>query len=222
MDAATFASAADAEAELAKHADDPDFDGAEVESAPVPDEILDAIAGAGMRVLYNRSQLAAMASLREKEALMQHQARMASLGSIAGGIAHEINNPLAILDGLLGRMYRAATATPSKLDVPTLVQNIEQCRSTIQRINRVIKSMRNLVRSPRWDQLMQVPLGQVVESGTGILQERIRAENIVLDVSLDDAEHEQVSCMLSELAQVLVNLLQNAIDAVISSRQAAG
>ena len=178
-----------------------------------------SIAGAGLRVLHNRSQMAAQAKLREKEAMMQHQARMASLGSIAGGIAHEINNPLAILDGLLGRMYRAATVTPSKLDVPTMVQNIEQCRTTIQRINRVIKSMRTLVRSPRSDQVMQVPLSQVVESGAGILQERIRAENIALDVVLHDADEVQVSCMLSELSQVLVNLLQNAIDAVTALRE---
>ena len=82
--------------------------------------------------------------LEAHRAQLVSSARLASLGVMAGGIAHEINNPLAIIHASADELVRSAKQE-GVVPLDTVVRNGERIQQTARRITRIIKSMRLLV-----------------------------------------------------------------------------
>jgi PAS domain S-box-containing protein len=155
----------------------------------------------------------AEAQLEANRAQLVSSARLASLGKMAGGIAHEINNPLAIIhasaDDLLRRAKQSA---PVPLEI--VLRNGERIQQTADRIARIIKSMRRLAREGSRDRLCSTQVSKIVEESLEVCRERFRDHSVKLLLPPIDPEL-HVYCREVQIAQVLVNLLQNAFDAVL-------
>ena len=140
-------------------------------------------------------------------------ARLASLGKMAGGIAHEINNPLAIIhasaDDLL-RRAKQGTAVPFDI----VLRDSERIYHTADRIATIIKSMLRLTREGSRDKLCATPVAKIVEESLEVCRLRLKEHAVKLFLPVIDPEL-RVPCREVQIAQVLVNLLQNACDAVL-------
>jgi PAS domain S-box-containing protein len=152
-----------------------------------------------------------------RQTLLQHQtqmiqsAKLSSLGEMAGGLAHEINNPLMIIEGYT---EQALTALESKDYDPLLLKNkLSIIRKTTQRIEKIVKSLRKLSRDGTNDPQTIVDVLQMVTSVTQLCEDRFKAHGVELSIS---APHSSifVKCRETELEQTLINLLNNAFDAV--------
>jgi PAS domain S-box-containing protein len=139
-------------------------------------------------------------------------ARLSALGMMAGGVAHEINNPVGIIHALasdLLDMVKEEGAVPPQM----VERNSSRIRETADRIARIIKSMRQISREGAADKFHPTRVGKMVEETLEICRERFRANAVKLLLPREMPEL-TVSCREVQIAQILLNLLQNAFDAV--------
>ena len=144
------------------------------------------------------------------EHALAEAAKMASLGSMAGGIAHEINNPLAIIYGKSCQIRKLATR--GDISPTELAMELEKIEQTAVRISRIIKGLRSFARNGEKDPMTDVPLTSVIDETLSFCKERFRNHNVELNSTVTTGA--VVKCRSIQLTQVLLNLLNNAFDAV--------
>ena len=144
--------------------------------------------------------------------------RLASLGEMAGGIAHEINNPLAII------MLRASQARRilsraefSSSDKETSIKFMETIESVTQRISNIILGLKTFSRNADNDPFSRVSANQIVNDALILIGEKIKNSGIDLRLKSPN-EAMQIECRPSQIVQVLTNLLSNASHAISSSK----
>lgn len=136
--------------------------------------------------------------------------RLASLGMMSAGIAHELNTPLAVLKGLVERLAR----DPERgVDVPTAALMAR----VVGRLEHLGESLLDFarVRPPR---SAPVTLRFVVEEAVTLVKLDRAAPDIQIDDSIDPSL--VVECDATRMVQVFVNLVRNCVDAVRSDRGA--
>ncbi len=150
----------------------------------------------------------------EQQVKIIASAKMSSLGEMAGGIAHEINNPLAII-GLSAKQISDSLKIQNFSTAQEAVQKIE---STVQRIGRIVKGLRAFSRSGDNDPFEYASVEQIVNDTLELCRERFYSNQIELKIHvLPKAE---IYCRAVQLSQVLLNLLNNAHDAVYGTLNA--
>jgi PAS domain S-box-containing protein len=141
-------------------------------------------------------------------------ARLSALGMMAGGIAHEINNPLGIIHAYASDLREMAQEeSVSPVDVERTSARIVE---TAERIGSIVKSLRYIAREGGTDPVQPAPLRELIERVLELSRERFRMHSVRLTCSPIDADL-QVPCREVQIAQALMNLLQNAFDAVVET-----
>jgi two-component system, NtrC family, sensor kinase len=138
-------------------------------------------------------------------------AKFAALGEMAGGIAHEINTPLAIIQGLADELLDLAEGGELDLEAVTRVNG--KISGTVARVARIISGLRAFARDGARDAPALVSLRSLVAETLGLCGENLRVRGIEIRVEGDGAEA-LVSCRPTQIVQILLNLLNNARDAV--------
>ena len=143
--------------------------------------------------------------------------KMASLGEMAGGIAHEINNPLAIIFGRIDELQdRLKQPQP---DIAGAIAGASRILFIAQRIASVIKGLSAFSRNGDKDPFVAVdPLGLIASTLT-LCSERYKQNGVKLILDLPETAS-PISARGVHLSQVLVNLLNNAFDSVKGQEQA--
>ena len=152
------------------------------------------------------------AELEVSRAQAVSSARLSALGMMAGSIAHEINNPLGVIHASASNlMEMAETGTVS---LTALQQAAARIKRTADRISKIVKSLRQISREGSADPFQQSSVAEIVEQALELCRERFREHSVQLDTpTIDPKLH--VSCREVQIAQVLLNLLQNSFDAVV-------
>ena len=143
---------------------------------------------------------------RNQQEKMVTSARLASLGEMAAGIAHEINNPLTIIGA-----HAATVRRELGPDQAGAVKKLETIERTVQRIAKIIRGLRSFSRETPHDQRAKVSVRALIDETLSFCAERFRNADIDLEVSID--EDIFVFGQEHQLSQVLLNLLNNAFDA---------
>lgn len=149
------------------------------------------------------------AELEESKIKMVQSSKLSSLGEMAGGIAHEINNPLSIIQS-------KSRTLKKRLDAGT---DLEKCKEdlalierTTDRIAKIIRGLRTFARNSEGDPMLPNKVGQIVADTLELCQERFKNHQIELRVN--NAVDADLECRAAQISQVLMNLLGNAHDAV--------
>lgn len=153
---------------------------------------------------------------REKElevqtSRIQENEKLVSLGQMAGGIAHEVNNPLAIIAGKAEALY--LKVQKGTIDPDQLLKGLEVIQNTSHRISKIIQSLRKLAQDSRIETVKQYRIAEVINSVLDINQNRIQSEGIEIRSNFHD-KNMLVECGLVEIGQVLMNLISNSIHAL--------
>jgi signal transduction histidine kinase len=163
-----------------------------------------AVAGYVIGAIYERCRRIAAANLVEAS-------RLVSLGVMAGGIAHEINNPLTIIAGFSDRLLRLARQR--ELEPEAVGALAERLVATTKRIAEIIAGLRAYSRDDAREPLRPASLSRIVEDALVLCRERFRGANVDLRVEPVPAES-MIMARPVQITQVLLNLLSNAFDAV--------
>jgi signal transduction histidine kinase len=175
-------------------------------------KIDDPIGGAVIVEIPIDELIDAREKVKEQEAKSFYTAKLVSLGEMAAGIAHEINNPLAIIMASSDQIMRnLKNADPPIEKIESLTSKIQ---NTVERIALIIKSLRTLSRDGQKDPHRPVNLNSFLDPSLEISRERFRERNIQLDVIKPEND---VICLGQEiqLSQVMMNLISNAYDAAL-------
>ncbi len=149
--------------------------------------------------------------LRLKDAQLIHSARLASLGEIAAGIAHEMKQPLNVISitaDLIKLLHRNGT-----LNDDLLVSNLEKIRRTVEKMAVTINHLRGFTRIDTAN-FRAVKVSEVIDGALTIVGEQIKLDGI--DIHKDfPQDMPLLLCEAQQIEQVLVNLMQNARDAIL-------
>jgi PAS domain S-box-containing protein len=147
---------------------------------------------------------------RRDEMRLAYSAKMASLGEMAGGIAHEVNNPLAIILGKVTNLQ--AELRHPEPDPDRMREDLDAIERTGLRIAKIVRGLRAFSRNGEADPKVRVSLARVVDETLELCAERLKSRNI--DLRVNCPRELTVRGRPSQLSQVLMNLLGNAYDAV--------
>lgn len=147
-----------------------------------------------------------------ERAINEHLNRISSIGEMAAGLAHEINNPLAIVIGNL-EILEMELNDKNVLDQDTKTI-IKKAVNSASRITRIIKILRSLSVGSSEEGRKLTHIRTIVDDSLVLLQERILSNEIKLELKIANDLH--LFCDSIQIEQVLINLLNNACDALES------
>jgi len=145
---------------------------------------------------------------RQREALRQSE-KLSAMGSLLAGVAHELNNPLAIVMGratLLEQRCRTLQADPA------LADDARRIREAAERCGRIVRTFLDMARQ-KPALRTNVSLNDLVRGAADLLQYNLRSGGIELELKLTDGLP-PVHADADQLGQVVLNLLVNAQQAL--------
>lgn len=151
---------------------------------------------------HNRS-LEAM--VRERTQQLLHTEKIATMGSLLAGVAHELNNPLSVVTGHAALLLQTATDERVR-------QRAVKIKTAVDRCARVVRNFLALARR-RPEERTRVALNTVVGEALEVLAYHLRVENVQVTLSLDEALP-ALWADPHQLHQVVVNLVTNALHAL--------
>jgi C4-dicarboxylate-specific signal transduction histidine kinase len=162
-------------------------------------------------------QMAEERRMRQENQSLQRQVirqeRLAAVGQLVSGVAHEINNPLQAILGFAELLQMQ----------PEVPQSVKGDLSLIQKESaRACAIIRNLALFARQQtgEASPIRLGDVITSVIELRQRRLESENI--DLRVEDTSGQQVLAVMAELQQVLLNFVVNAEQAIVMSGRLPG
>ena len=168
----------------------------------------------------NQQLVDANQELQNKQIQLVQSAKMASLGELVAGIAHEINNPLAFVQShlstvgkSLSRLEAEAGATLSgsaKAALERAQSRLQESAAGSERIRNLVLKLRTFSRLDEGEK-KTVSMRESVESVLTILEHRFKD---VIEVRTRFGEPDVIDCFSSLLNQAIMNLVANAIDAI--------
>lgn len=160
-----------------------------------------ALAGAVYRDMIAPLRL----KLVQSQSLVERHEKLASLGMLAAGVAHEIRNPLtAVKAALYIQQKRFQPGSPERADV-------EVVEREILRLERIVNDFLRFAR-PSAPEFADVPADLVLLETQHLMEQQLKAANIQL--VLESSAPMRIRVDSEQLKQVLINLVQNAADSI--------
>jgi two-component system sensor histidine kinase PhcS len=147
--------------------------------------------------------------LKENEMQLVQSEKLASLGRMSAGIIHEINNPLNFATtGLFTLRKKGRHLAPEQqADYSEILTDVED---GLKRVQAIVSDLR-MFTHPNTEQIDPVPVAEVVTPALRFLSNEWRD---TVQIEQKFAEHQTILANKNRLIQVIVNLLQNSLDAL--------
>ncbi|MNC13089.1 Sensor protein FixL [compost metagenome] len=153
--------------------------------------------------------------VRRAQQQLTQSAKMATLGEMATGLAHEINQPLNVMRMAIVNVLKRLNNGDVQVDY--LIDKLTRIDTQVQRAARVVDHMRVFGRRSETEQQPFNPV-QAIEGTLSLLSEDLRDKGVDLRISETGFEV-QVRGYVDQLEQVLINLMVNARDALLGKRE---
>ena len=148
--------------------------------------------------------------LKTAQQQLVEASKLSALGQMAGGVAHEINNPLAIIS-CNGNMLKELLLE-GDLEKNMALKITEKILATTDRIAKIIVGLKAFSREGQTDLFSPTSLKGIVDNTVALCFEKFKFHGINIRVELPE-EDVTINCRAVQISQVLLNLLSNAFDA---------
>jgi signal transduction histidine kinase len=168
--------------------------------------VLLLVLAAALVVLAYRGMIAPLRhQLNETQAIMVRQEKLASLGSLAAGVAHEIRNPLTAIKV---RLYSLKKSLP---DGGVGNEDTTVIGDELNRLERIVQDFLHFAR-PSEPEFVVAPVQRISEEVCALLRPQLEKSGIHLNV--EPSESAWVRADTQQIKQVLINLIQNSADSI--------
>ena len=149
-----------------------------------------------------------IAELKYEQQRMRNvqNSKLASLGEMSAGIAHEINNPLAIIKASAD-LLRKFRDNPLKQE-----RKIEAITKSCERISKIIASLQKFSRSSEATERQPKVLKSIIQEAIGLT--KFRSDKQGTKITFNMESEALIYCNEVEIEQIFVNLINNAMDAI--------
>jgi signal transduction histidine kinase len=135
-------------------------------------------------------------------------AKLASIGEMTAGIAHEINNPIMIIFGSLKSIKKYLLS-----DIAKVEQHISKIDKQINRIDRIIKGLKAFSRDSSYENFQRAEVDKIINDSIELIQSEISSNDIRIEI-IDDLRNKTIECNEIQIEQVIINIIKNSIDAI--------
>jgi two-component system NtrC family sensor kinase len=158
-------------------------------------------------------------TLRQTQAHLIHSEKMAGLGQLVAGIAHEINNPLAfVINNIFIVQEALEKLAPESSDLPAeastrvskMQARIADAHAGATRVKELVSKLRTFSRLDEGT-VKTINIHESIESVLLFLRHKMEGR---IEVERNYGDVEMLTCLAGELNQVLMNIIANAIDAI--------
>lgn len=149
-------------------------------------------------------------NLEEEKQKTIQASKLATLGEMAAGLAHEVNNPLTIIFGYI-RILEEELLSPH-LNYELMHKHVGLIKNAAQRAAKIVTNLKDFARDGSADPFMDLPASQLISMVLDLCNERFKKNGIKIEVSI--SKDPIIYCRKIELSQVLLNLLFNSFDAL--------
>ena len=153
--------------------------------------------------------------LRDKQEQLIQAGKLATLGELTTGVAHELNNPLNNIGLYVGNVIDQARL--GELDATRIVSDLEKAMEQVRKATEIISHLRTFGRAAPVS-LERVDIDEVIERSLSLVQEQLKLRGIEVDFELCSDELVLLANPI-QLEQVFINLFTNARDALEDSKK---
>jgi len=139
-----------------------------------------------------------------RQAQMERNERLASLGHMAAGVAHEIGNPLTAISSVIQLLQR-------RIQDPVQLRQLERVRENISRITKIVRDLVDFSRPPS-PEVSRLNVNDPIRDSIGLLRHDARCRNVDFQLQLQP-DLPTIQAVPDHFYQVMLNLLLNAVDA---------
>lgn len=164
----------------------------------------------GLLAWHHRHQARRQQQLAQEQLRLAHQHRLGSLGEMAAGMAHELNQPLT---AILANVRAAERLLDDEDERDSVRHALRTSASQARRAADIVGRLRNMIGQTGAGQIKAMPLAPLLQSLLDLQQHELTAKGIAISW-LDDAPDCQVMADAVALEQILHNLVQNAAQAL--------
>ena len=187
------------------------------------------------------AKMKAMARIAAMRSQLQQSERMASVGQLAAGVAHEINNPIGFIYSNLGTldtytqdilkmlaMYQTAEdvisdanirtqlqSTRDKLDIAFLKEDMQalmgESKDGLVRIKKIVQNLKDFSHVDSGDDWLFIAINDCIDTTLNVINNEIKNK---AEIIKEYSELPEIECLPSQLNQVFVNILMNATQAI--------
>ena len=153
--------------------------------------------------------------LREKQEQLVQAGKLATLGELTTGVAHELNNPLNNIGLFVGNVIDLTEL--GKADQETILRDLQNTMQQVRKATEIISHLRTFGRAAPASR-EPVSVNEVIDRALSLMSEQLRIRDIKVELQLCPGDPIVMGNAI-QLEQVFLNLLTNARDAVADSTQ---
>jgi C4-dicarboxylate-specific signal transduction histidine kinase len=157
--------------------------------------------------------IATIDKVKYQQMQLTQSAKMSSLGEMASGVAHEINNPLTIVIAGLKKLGQMANQVPEWPEKDECIKTLIRSERNAERIGKIIAGMRTFARDGSSDPFERVTVSMVVRDTLDLCAERLSVRGVALRIRVPEDEISFLGRSV-QVSQVILNLINNANDAI--------
>ncbi len=161
--------------------------------------------------MVNKMYLADKAKA-ETLAMVEQNCQLASVGQLAAGVAHEINNPLALINETAGYVKDLFAITETYSQDDELIENIDAILEAVERCGRITRQLLGFAR--KFDvKIQKIDIKEVIADVLSFHHKEAIYRNITVEVDTPETKLE-IESDRGKLQQILLNLINNAFQAI--------
>lgn len=153
--------------------------------------------------------------LISQTAKLMHTSRLAALGEMSASIAHEVNNPLMVINGSLNQLDRALKKDVIEIDFAEKL--IQRIKKSTERVSIILGGLRHFANQSDELPKQDSKLESIINETTGYCTELVNANFIKLECQTPPQVI--IHCHAVQISQVLINLIKNAVDALMEQKE---